>query len=149
MLQKSSRFWKREVGTLPTEPTRIFLMFLCRRLLECLGSLNKANLWGSCESVLRFLQKECQAVKSNYYLQLNKVTALFLGMKEFEKSNIVWQGAQLIWFCIVLYCMFKLQRYKPAPLDELRCFILPQHLFFKMSKFRNVSITNSANARKA
>lgn len=27
-------------------------------------------------------------MKSNYYLQFNKVTAaLFLGMKEFEKSN--------------------------------------------------------------
>lgn len=32
-------------------------------------------------------------MKSNYYLQFNKVTALFLGMKEFEKSNVVRQGS--------------------------------------------------------
>lgn len=40
-------------------------------------------------------EKRCQAVKSNYYLQFNKVTALFLAMKESEKSSGVQPSARL------------------------------------------------------
>lgn len=49
-------FVKGMAATVPTEAAGRFLMFLCRRLLSCLGSLNKADLRGSreSESVLRF-----------------------------------------------------------------------------------------------
>lgn len=42
---------------------------------------------------MSFLQKECQAVKSNYYLPFNKVTALFLGKTEFEKVKRFFEEA--------------------------------------------------------
>lgn len=81
---------------LPAEPTRTLQMFLCRRS-RCPGSLNEADLRGSCASVVRFLQK------SNYYLQFNKVTALFLGMKGFYQSHIVRRGAQVsgVSYCVL------------------------------------------------
>lgn len=40
-------------------------------------------------------KKKWQAVKSNYYLQFNKVTALFLAMRELEKSSGVQPSAPL------------------------------------------------------
>lgn len=62
-------------------------------------------------------------MKSNYYLQFNKVTALFLGMKEFEKSNVVRQGSPFNSALDFTLLPFQALRYqKLASQDELHSF---------------------------